>query len=69
MPSEMVCVRCGRPVDAGVTIPLGTPVGKLCEGCAGWQRAHASDQEDHDNSTGLGAMRSASHPNDTVPHF
>ena len=66
MPSDAVCVHCGRAVDAAVTIPSGNTVATLCQWCAGWQRVHGSDQEDHEDTTGLGALRPAPHRNDTA---
>lgn len=64
MPSEVLCVRCGKAVDATVAIHLGHTVNMLCPACVGWQRVHGSDQEDHEDTTGLGIRRPASRPND-----
>ena len=60
MPSEMVCVRCGRTIEAGATIPSGFAVEKICEQCAAWQRLRGSDQEDRYSSTVPDALRPAS---------
>jgi hypothetical protein len=69
MPLETVCVRCGRIVDAGQPVQIGSTVAILCEGCAGWGRVHASDQEDHEDTGGLGRMRAPSHPDDRNPRI
>ena len=64
MPSELVCERCGRPIDADTSVQLGNTVAKFCEGCAGWQRARATDQEDRYYNTGLDARTPVSRPTD-----
>jgi|SwirhisoilCB1_FD_contig_31_5939868_length_373_multi_3_in_0_out_0_2 hypothetical protein len=66
MPSEILCVRCGAAIDPA-TIDVNR-TSTLCPACADWQRVVASDQEDRQDATGLGAMRPALRGSDPNPH-
>ncbi len=65
MPSELLCVRCGRPVDAVEAVPVGKTGMNICQGCAGWQRARASDREDLGGRQGLDSVNSPARANET----
>ena len=62
MASGMVCVRCGKTLDAGETTRPETPGERLCEGCAGWQRARATDHDDQYHNPGLDVLTPAPRP-------
>ena len=66
MPAELLCVRCGRPIEGVEAIPLGRTGMNICQGCADWQRTRASDREDLGNRTGLDPISPAARPKDTV---
>jgi hypothetical protein len=65
MPSESRCTRCGKAVETSDSSSVNEPVATLCAACTAWYRALASDQEDRQDATGLGDIRTRSRPPDS----
>ena len=68
MPLERRCIRCGKALHPAAADPH-EPARTTCEACAGWQKVHASDLEDRQDATGLGAIRTPPSLHDPLSHL
>lgn len=69
MPLERRCIRCGKALHPAGVGDSHAPAHTLCDACASWQKVHASDLEDRQDATGLGAIRTPPSRHDPISHL